>query len=221
MFEGIWLGVNGRTEEVFVGTRRGVIKCRTVHRLPEEDRWDAKLLHEMQGTTWQPVPGYKSDHVPVEIDQDGRKVHREQEDDDGIEYDPIPVEEDPAPAVRTRGSPITDIRVTSRDTERFGCTPGCPACDYARHNQKIPRGVGHSSECRKRIRELVSFDEDAKDRVGRADERKKKRAEAVSHVGRHGQTKSGARVPKYPPRPLASGRVDARPGFRTPMLLYT
>ena len=33
MEEGIWLGLNGRTEQVFVGTERGVIKCRTIKRL--------------------------------------------------------------------------------------------------------------------------------------------------------------------------------------------
>ncbi len=56
MFEGIWCGVNARTEEVFIGTKKGVVKCRAVKRLPEDQRWDAKLLHEMEGTTWQPVP---------------------------------------------------------------------------------------------------------------------------------------------------------------------
>ena len=34
---------------------------------------------EMQGNTWQPVPGYKSDLVPVEIDEDGQKNEREEE----------------------------------------------------------------------------------------------------------------------------------------------
>ena len=82
MYEGIWLGVNGRTEEVFIGTRVGVAKCRTVKRLPGRERWDAHLLHEMQGTTWQPVPGYKSDHVPVEISEDSNKIGREAGDRD-------------------------------------------------------------------------------------------------------------------------------------------
>ena len=79
MYEGIWLGTNSRTEEVFIGTRRGVVKCRTVKRLPARERWCKNLLHEMKGTTWQPVPGYKSDHVPVEIDEEGQKVSRETE----------------------------------------------------------------------------------------------------------------------------------------------
>ena len=76
MFEAIWLGINSRTGEVFVGTEQAMVTCRTSKRLPEPERWDAKPLHNMEGTTWQPVPGYKSDHVPVEIEDDGKKAKR-------------------------------------------------------------------------------------------------------------------------------------------------
>lgn len=40
MEEGIWCGINGRTEEVFIGTTKGVVKCRTIKRAPEKERWD-------------------------------------------------------------------------------------------------------------------------------------------------------------------------------------
>ena len=57
MEEGIWLGVNGRTEEVFIGTGKGVVKRRTVRRLPNDKCWDGGMINKMQGTTWQPLPG--------------------------------------------------------------------------------------------------------------------------------------------------------------------
>ena len=47
MDEGIWLGVNGRTEEVFIGTERGVVKCRTVRRMPDDKCWDGELISRM------------------------------------------------------------------------------------------------------------------------------------------------------------------------------
>ena len=187
MHEGIWLGVNGRTEEVFIGTPAGVVKCRTIKRLPEENRWDAKLLNTMQGTTWQPVPGYKSDHVPVEIDKEGKKSERQNEDDDAVEYQAIPLEEDvdrPNKEVKVRSSPITDIRVTSKDTDMYGCTPGCPACEFVLKNQKIGKGVAHSKECRHRIRELIAQDEEEKERVARADRRKVKHSAQVGNVAK-------------------------------------
>ena len=30
---GVWLGISERTEEVLIGTKRGVVNCRTVERL--------------------------------------------------------------------------------------------------------------------------------------------------------------------------------------------
>ena len=160
MEEGIWLGINGRTEEVFVGTERGVVKCRTIKRLPTDKCWDPGLLHKMQGTTWQPVPGYKSDHVPVEIDENGTKVERSEEDDDNVSYEVIPLEEGNPKTVRIRTNPVTDIRVTHKDLDKYGCTPGCPACEYVLKDQKIARGVAHSKECRQRIRDNIDVDED-------------------------------------------------------------
>ena len=49
-------------------------------------------------------------------------------------------------------------------------------------DKKIPRGVGHSAVCRKRIRELVEFDEDTRDRVERANQRKERKESVVSYV---------------------------------------
>ena len=38
MEEGTWLGISIRTEEVLIGTSRGVVKCRTIKRLPRSER---------------------------------------------------------------------------------------------------------------------------------------------------------------------------------------
>ena len=37
--EGVWLGVIERIEKVIIGPKGGAIKCRTVTRLPESQRW--------------------------------------------------------------------------------------------------------------------------------------------------------------------------------------
>ena len=193
MEEGIWLGLNGRTEEAFIGTERGVAKCRTIKRLPANQCWDPRLLNKMEGTTWQPVPGYKSDHVPVEIDEQGAKVDRSEEDNDHVAYEIIPLEEGDQKEVRIRTNPLTDIRVTHRDLDKYGCTPGCPACEYVLKDQKIARGVAHPKECRKRIRDNIEIDEDTQERINRADARKKKHEKNVSHVG----VKSNSAIPRY------------------------
>jgi len=182
MEEGIWLGINGRTQEVIIGTERGVVKCRTVKRLPEGKCWDPSLLNKMQGTTWQPVPHYKSDHIPVEIDENGVKADRDEEDQDRVDYEVIPLEEGEQKTVKIRASPVTDIRVTHKDFDKYGCLLGCPACEYVLRNQKIARGVAHSKECRQRIRENVEIDEETRERTDRANDRKKKLGQHVGDV---------------------------------------
>ena len=39
---GIWLGVIARTQETLIGTDVGVVKCRTVTRLPDNERWNVQ-----------------------------------------------------------------------------------------------------------------------------------------------------------------------------------
>ncbi len=52
MFEAIWLGISGRTEGVFsAGAENEVMKCRATMRLPDTQRWDAKLLPEMESAS--------------------------------------------------------------------------------------------------------------------------------------------------------------------------
>ena len=79
-----------------IGTKGGVTKCRTSTRLPESQRWDTFLLHSMKGTHWQPAPGYASDHIPVEISDEGLRPDRTQEDSDDVDYKPVPIDEDHA-----------------------------------------------------------------------------------------------------------------------------
>ena len=51
---GIWLGVIEHTSEHIVGTADGVIKCRAVAPLPEDNQYDAEFLEKMRGTPWKP-----------------------------------------------------------------------------------------------------------------------------------------------------------------------
>ena len=79
MKQGIWLGVVERIEEAIIGTDRGIVKCRTVNRLPEDQRWNQTLLKTFKGTPWPPVPRAKGDHIPVEIKEYGNPTITEEE----------------------------------------------------------------------------------------------------------------------------------------------
>lgn len=179
MYEGIWLGVNSRTEEVLIGTRRGVVKCRTTKRLPEGQRWDATLVREMKGTHWQPVPGHLPDHTPVEIKEDGSKAGREEEDDDPVSYKPVPLEEDVDKTLEVYRSRNTGTRVAHNDIGKYGATPGCIACRHFTEGNKLPYGVMHSKACTQRIQECIEAEGGIKDRVSRAKARQSKGSLAV------------------------------------------
>ena len=44
------------SDEHHVGTSAGVGRCRSIWRRPEKERWDRKMLTEMNGEPWNPVP---------------------------------------------------------------------------------------------------------------------------------------------------------------------
>ena len=66
-FEGLFLGVQDKSDEVLIGRRDGVVKARTVKRLHGVQRRDADLVKEMRGTPWEPVPGDLADDAAVPI----------------------------------------------------------------------------------------------------------------------------------------------------------
>ena len=49
---GVWLGISEGIEEVLIGTKQGVVKCRIVERLGEEERWSRHNILTMCGTPW-------------------------------------------------------------------------------------------------------------------------------------------------------------------------
>lgn len=76
---GIWLGVIERIEEVLVGTRQGVVKCRAVTRLLDGEKWRADVIESMKGLPWEPVIGRQSATTPVAIQENGDVIAYEAE----------------------------------------------------------------------------------------------------------------------------------------------
>ena len=53
---GLWLGKSLASDEHYVGISGGVRRCRSIWRRPENQRWDRKMLTEMNGDPWNPTP---------------------------------------------------------------------------------------------------------------------------------------------------------------------
>ena len=111
------LGLRANSDEVYVGTPKGVMRARSFKRMPPSAQADKTLFAEVKGVTWDPVPGSMDGEVPV------AKVR--------IQADTVVPDAALPPVVDTRGAPGTRHRVhLRRDVElvRYGYTPGCPGC---------------------------------------------------------------------------------------------
>ena len=51
-----WLGKSLASDEHYVDTSAGVRMCQSIWRRPEKQRWDRKMLTEMNVEPWNPVP---------------------------------------------------------------------------------------------------------------------------------------------------------------------
>ena len=78
---GIWLGFIDHTNEHIIGTRKGTIKCRAIRRNDASDQFNAKMIEEMKGTPWRPVPGRDSLRIPTDIKEDGTVVDENGKED--------------------------------------------------------------------------------------------------------------------------------------------
>ena len=50
--KGIWLGRNTASDENLVGTKNGILGCRTIKRTNKGERFQKKVLDEMIGLPW-------------------------------------------------------------------------------------------------------------------------------------------------------------------------
>ena len=79
--DGIFLGMTLRSDEILVGTTRGVIKTRTLRRRVEKEQWDNEFARSIKGEPRQLVLGINSDHVPAAIsDRAGVLLEEDQAD---------------------------------------------------------------------------------------------------------------------------------------------
>ena len=52
------------------------MRCRTVRKVPDSQRWDLELIEGIEATPWEPVPGGQELVIPIEV-KEGRKKREE------------------------------------------------------------------------------------------------------------------------------------------------
>ena len=163
--DGIFLGMRLRSDEIFIGTARGVIKTRTLRRRVEEEQWDPEFAKSIKGEPRQPVPGINSDHVPAAIsDRAGVRLEEDQPDarlaqqDEGV--DPPEAREVSMPdrlVTQIRSDTLKRMYITRSLGKKYGPTPCCPGCaTVGSHHQ-----ASHSDTCRDRMRAELEKNKEA------------------------------------------------------------
>ena len=127
----------------------GTYVVQSVRRVPEEQRYDHRLLQNVRGTPWEPNPGDVSTDLPEPM----------------LIIPQLPYV-DPAPTKTyhsdNKGTGNVNIRKT--DLEKFGYKAGCPPCEV--HRARLPMcGQGHTAECRKRLEDVMMADASTATRI--------------------------------------------------------
>ena len=141
--KGTWVGIFLRTGEHIVVLPSGeAIRVRTIHRVPEEDRWDSEAVTAIRALPRRPVPQRDdADPMPRTAGQE-RPTEEGREDDVGgsnLER-PIVMKDQKVPR---------ELRIDGRLLEKFGYTDECLGCFH--RQMKEPGHRPHSSACRRRI----------------------------------------------------------------------
>ena len=139
-----------RSNEHIVVLEQGgqAIRCRSVKRRPEVNKWDAEKIRNIVASPRMPNP---EDPSRPDFDIDKTRLPRLA----------VPAED----VGRAQGRPVSellrrDFRITKRMLERYDYTAGCPGYNAALSNK--PR-MEHNKECRERIE--AQMHEDPEDLV--------------------------------------------------------
>ena len=146
---GVFAGVRVKKTERIVMDETGTCVVQSVRRDPDEQRYDHRLLQKVHGTPWEPNPGDVSTYFlePMLIIPQLPDV------------DPAPTKTYHCDNKGTR-----NVYIRKTDLEKFGYTAGCPACEV--HRAGLPMsGQGHTSECRKRLEDVMVTDASTATRI--------------------------------------------------------
>ena len=172
MREGIWLGMRMRTNEALLVTLGGVVKARTIRILPEDEKWSAPKILEVDGTPRRPNPLVDDDNVPEDIVESplGRQGHDgHAEDPEGdVSQEPVLVRMDEIVPRTVAEEVWRSMYVIRRLIAQCGKTPGCPGCEGLGEKN----GPSHSTEWRQWLQTQMSNTSDGKNKL---DEEQKRR----------------------------------------------
>lgn len=174
--KGIWLGSIQTSDENIIGTPLGVIKCRSIAALPEDQRFDIDAINSVKGSPWKPStrhPGHKiRTHIGEETCEDDQE-----DDDDGVTDNGINIEEDPEEEevvkevaesqrmISSGAGQSYSFYVKARDVFKYGSSDNCPGCKFILG--EVMTQCGHTPACKCLMIDAMTTDKEDKHRVQR------------------------------------------------------
>jgi hypothetical protein len=143
--KGIFVGARSCSGEFWLATPVGIRKCRSVRRLPLEERWSLDSLAWVKHVPWHLYRGdsLADGDIPEDNAVEPEVVEKSSRDDLG------------GITVKMRTPPPRDFQIRKEDAEKHGYTRGCSGCS------SWFRGLGrqpHSAACRARFEKLLKDD---------------------------------------------------------------
>ena len=148
--QGVWLGLDSRTDEHIIGTSYGVYRASTIKGVPEDKRWDAAGVLAVMGMPWDPTPN-------IDAEDAARVPNPEAVDAEVIPKDP----EMPELIVRK-------MYIRKAGIIKHGETPGCNGCRCVALGKPLQ---SHTAACRERLEGLLRETEEGQVRLSKADDR--------------------------------------------------
>ena len=171
---GIFVGQIGRTGEHLVIKQNGdAVRCRTIRRVPIEDRWDADLALAVLGVPRLPAPS-QSDPETVSTslaDDESRSRARAPRSDLGERREAAGASTGAGilqpEARQPRDVDIRRLRITDAILDKYGFTDACAGCQHKREDRAGHRP--HTQACRERIYSEMQSDDRDRDRLAAED----------------------------------------------------
>ena len=168
----VWVGQVSRTgEQIVIKPNGDAARCRTVHRVPAEDRWDAEAVLSVKGTPRRPTPSQADQSSILQAPIAGEEARPEGAEDEAAQNRRREVIERrleaaqdaesgaAIPQAEAREEPATEnyrrFRITEALLLKYGASENCGGC--ARRHLGYQRA--HSEACRTRIMEAMAADD--------------------------------------------------------------
>ena len=146
------MGPMDESNTVLIGTASGVVKARTIKRLPPGERWTGSLFDEAQG----------SELTPNALEDVGGRV--------GIRASVLqPFAAVPLPPLVPEVRQVRRAPLHRADFEQFCYIDNCPGCANARAGLK--QAVDNSEQCRSRMEAILVTTTEGHERLERARDR--------------------------------------------------